>query len=252
MTAAMLPALSLAIAGPDLFSRAADAFFPRVCAGCGAADPEASAHLCWECLRELPLIRRPFCERCGDPVAGRVDHAYVCALCAGRGDAFTSARSAARYEGACAQAVRALKYHGATWVAGDLAGWLESVVRAEWPGVEFDAIVPVPLHPLRRRVREYNQAELLARGLGRRLRRPVRPRALRRVRATPSQTRLTVKDRAANMKNAFEARPCKNLSGARLLLVDDVMTTGATLHDAARALREGGASGVWAVTVARG
>ena len=252
MISACPPAFSVATAWWNHLRQSADAAFPRVCAGCGAADPEASPHLCWDCLRDLHLIQRPFCERCGDPIAGRADHAYVCALCAARADAFTSARSAARYEGACAQAVRALKYHGATWVAGDLAGWLESVVRAEWPDVKFDAIVPVPLHALRRRTREYNQAELLAHGLGRRLRLPVWPRALRRVRATPSQTRLTVKDRAANMKNAFEARSCKNVSGARLLLVDDVMTTGATLHDAARALREGGAEGVWAATVARG
>lgn len=226
--------------------------FPRVCVACGAPDPEASPHLCWECQREVPLLRRPFCERCGDPIAGRSDHAYECALCARREPTFESARSAARYEGPCARAVRALKYHGATWVADDLAGWMESVVRAEWPGAEFDFLTPVPLHARRRREREYNQAELLARALGRRLGRPVRPGALRRVRATPSQTRLTVKERADNMKNAFEAGRLRALAGARVLLVDDVMTTGATLHDAARALRQGGAAEVRAVTVARG
>jgi ComF family protein len=231
---------------------ALDLCFPRSCAGCGAPDPEAMRHLCWECFRDLAVLQPPFCERCGDPVAGRVDHAYTCALCAARAPSFLRARSAVRYDGAAASAIRALKYHGATWLADDLAALLEGVTRAEYAGVTFDAIVPVPLHPLRRRRRDFNQAELLAGRLARRLGAPVRARAVRRVRATPSQTRLTVRERADNMRGAFQARAPMNLDGGRVLLVDDVMTTGATVHDAARALREGGVAEVWVVTVARG
>lgn len=229
-----------------------DLWFPRVCAGCGAPDPEALTHLCWDCFRDLAVLQPPFCERCGDPVAGRVDHAYTCALCAARAPSFVRARSAVRYDGAAALAIRALKYHGATWLADDLAALLEGVVRAEFDGIVFDAVVPVPLHPLRRRRRDFNQAELLAGRLARRLGAPLRARALRRVRATPSQTRLTVRERADNMRGAFRARAPMSPDGGRALLVDDVMTTGATVHDAARALCEGGVAEVWAVTVARG
>ena len=231
---------------------ALDLLFPRTCAGCGRPDPEDRRHLCWNCLAEIPFIQPPFCSRCGDPVAGRVDHAYVCALCAGRVVHFDRARSVARYDGAVGQAVRELKYHKAVWVAPDLADLLEAGVRAHYDVGAIDAVAFVPLHPMRRRERGFNQAEILAAHLARRIHKPLLRRVVARVRFTPTQTKLTLSARADNVKNAFAPRSTRWLQGRRILLVDDVMTTGATVNACAEALKTGGAAEVWVMTVARG
>jgi ComF family protein len=113
-----------------------------------------------------------------------------------------------------------------------------------------DVIVPVPLHPARLRRRGYNQAALLARELGRRVGLPVEERALQRVRATRSQMRLSAADRRRNVQGAFRCADGR-VRGRRVLLLDDVCTTGATLEACADALRAGGAESVWALTLAR-
>jgi len=229
-----------------------DLVFPRGCDACGARDPDEGGHLCWNCQAEVPFVRPPFCSLCGDPVSGRVDHEYVCALCSDRRVHFDEARSVARYEGPVALAIRALKYHAHLWIARDLAAWLEAAVRTHYDPVEFDGVTFVPLHPLTKRERGFNQAEVLAADLARRLRTPLVRRAVRRVRLTPTQTRLTVPQRAANVHDAFEPRGPRVLNGRRILLVDDVMTTGATVNECSRALKAGGAAVVRVVTVARG
>ncbi len=229
-----------------------DLVYPRVCVACGAPDPLEERHLCWDCLSRCAFIQPPFCSRCGDPVPGRVDRGYRCRWCSQHAIHFEQARSAARYDGPAGEAVRALKYRGATWVARDLAGWLFAAASAHYPGVAFDAVCHVPLYPARRRRRQYNQAELLARPLARLLGVPAAPRGLRRVRPTPTQTRLTASARAANVRGAFKVRAGPWWTDRRLLLVDDVMTTGATVNECARALRAAGAGQVYVLTVARG
>ncbi len=229
-----------------------DLLYPRLCVACGIRDPADGRHLCWDCLSEVQYIQPPFCDRCGDPVAGRVDHVYTCALCERRVVHFERARSAARYEGPVAQAVQALKYRREVWVAPDLSDLLEATVRAHYDVAAIDAVTAVPLFPARLRRREFNQAALLAGHLARRIGRPHWPRLAVRTRPTPTQTKLTVIQRADNVKNAFRAADTRRLKGRRLLLVDDVMTTGATVNECAGALKAGGAETVWVVTVARG
>lgn len=228
-----------------------DLLFPRVCAGCGAEVAEAGRHLCWDCLSDLQFIQPPFCDRCGDPVAGRVDHAFTCPLCAARRAGFDRARSVVRYEGAVASAIRNLKYNHHLWVVPDLADLLDAAVRVHFPDLAFDLVSWVPLHHARRRHRGFNQSAELARALARRLGCRARATA-RRVRPTPSQTRLTVPGRADNVRDAFRARSPSGLQGRRVLLVDDVMTTGATTNECAAALKDGGAVSVSVITVARG
>jgi len=226
--------------------------YPRNCSACGVSAPEPLSHFCWECLSASLKIEPPFCARCGDPVSGMIEHDYICFFCKKTEPAFLRARSAFRYEGAVAEALRALKYRGALHVVPDLAELLAACVRAEYFEAAFDVVAAVPLHPARLRARGSNQSALLARALARRLGIPYAARLTRRTRPTPTQTGLTAPERADNVRNAFKTGSARRLKGKHVLLVDDVMTTGATVNACAHALKRGGAVSVSAVTVARG
>lgn len=229
-----------------------DMLYPRGCIGCGEAAPEPFRHICWECWSDTTKITPPFCRQCGDPVAGTIEHEFLCYACAACTPSFDAARSAARYDGVVGLALRQLKYEHALWLAPDLAALLQQCLRAEYPEHPFDWVVPVPLHPVRRRARGYNQAALLARELSRRIKVPTKANTLLRTHPTPSQTHLTAPERISNVAGAFETRRRSELKGKRILLVDDVMTTGATVNACAKALKIGGAKAVYVITAARG
>lgn len=229
-----------------------DLLYPRPCAVCGAAAGKAFAHLCWDCSAEIDFLQAPMCARCGEPVAGRVDGAFECHLCCAQPRHFEKARSAARYDAAAREMVRRFKYEQGLWLRNDLVSLLYACIDTHYDEVPLDLVVPVPLHPVKRRTRGYNQSEVLAAGLAKRLGLPCARRALRRVRFTSTQTRLTARQRADNVRGAFSARLPARFRQRHLLLVDDVMTTGATVSECSRCLLAAGAAGVWVVTVARG
>jgi len=230
-----------------------DLLFPRTCAGCGMSVMEEGIHLCWDCRRDLAVISAPFCSTCGEPVHGRVDHAYVCHACVKQPMRFDRARAAIHYNALGKKLVTQFKYGHALWLESALVDLLEAGVRNHYGEETYDLLAAVPLHPVKRRERGYNQAALLAARLARRLRVPMsRSRALRRIRMTPSQTRLTAKLRLTNVMGAFEVTRPGEWKGKRVLLVDDVMTTGATVSACAEVIREAGAERVDVITVARG
>jgi competence protein ComFC len=235
-----------------LLSAVLDLVYPRTCAACGRPVLEPESHICWDCLTRIPLIIDPFCARCGDPVDGMVEHDYVCSWCREARPHFAQARSAARYRGPLRPALHAFKYEQVTALGADLVTLLQACVSTHFAAVAFDAVTFVPLYPTRERDRTYNQAHLLAAGLGDRLDIPLLTRGLRRVRPTPSQTNFNAIERRANVKGAFEALEPRWLEGRCLLLVDDVMTTGATLNECAGVLRDAGAAAVYVATVGRG
>lgn len=175
-----------------------------------------------------------------------VDHeTALCARCRRRPSPVTCCRAAGAYDGTLRVAVHALKYEGRRTLAGPLAALMRARAGDVLAGA--DAVVPVPLHPNRRRSRGFNQAADLARRLGR----PVAD-ALRRTRATGSQTDLPAAQRRANVRGAFAPTGgLRRWRGAVLVLVDDVTTTGATLDACARTLLDHGAGEVRAVTAAR-
>lgn len=236
----------------DGVQSALDLVYPRVCANCGIHNPQASGNLCWECRSELMPVQSPYCARCGDPVSGRIDHEYICHFCSDIEPAFDRARSAVHYAGPAAEMLKAFKYRRATWLAADLAELLTALVRQHFDPSRMDAVTYVPLHRSRERGRQYNQSALLARELSSRLDIPYMNRILSRHRKTPTQTSLTARERINNVKGSFKFRNRSWLEGRRLLLVDDVMTTGATVHECAKTLKRGGAAAVWVATVARG
>lgn len=227
-------------------------FFPRCCSGCGRAVGEPGRHLCWDCRAEFRPIAAPLCQRCGNPMEGRAEHAYSCWHCTHHPPRFELARSALRFEGVAAGLIRDFKYHRAFWLQEELVDLLEACVRAHYGEAPGDVLCPVPLHGVRARSRGFNQAALLAAGLARRLRLPCATRVVRRVRFTRTQTHLTASERLSNVAGAFSVRRPAAVRGKRWLLVDDVMTTGATVDACAAALLDAGALSVRVVTLARG
>ncbi len=230
----------------------ADLVYPKVCSACGGRVGREGSHLCWDCRAALPFIRPPYCECCGDPVEGDVTGLFRCAACVERTPAFERARSAVRYRGPIREALQRFKYGRETHLSRDFADLLGACVRTHYAAEPFDAVAFVPLHRRKRRERTYNQAELLAEDLSRLLRLPLATRCIERRRATSTQTALSARARRQNVRGAFVVTAVEWVRGRRFLLVDDVMTTGATVDECARAMKEAGAATVCVVTVARG
>jgi ComF family protein len=238
-----------------------DLLFPALCPVCrlpldaGRRDP-----LCGPCWVAIARLHAPCCLRCGLPFftfarpdAGdgpeaRSSASTLCAACAADPPPYDWARAAGVYMDPLRAALHAFKFHGTRALARPLADLVLEQWGREVPA-DVDALVPVPLTPARERQRGFNQAGLLAERLARGLGRPVKPRWLRRTRPTPPQSELGAAERWANVRNAFEATPA--VVGRHLLVVDDVLTTGATAAECARALRAAGARAVGVVTVAR-
>jgi ComF family protein len=229
-----------------------DFLYPRVCAVCGG-EPESARNLCWDCGRAVEFQGTgSFCSRCGRNVPAP-SGPFVCTQCRENPPAFDLARSAARFQGPVRELAHDLKYRGASHLVPDLVDFLEAAVLRHYADERIDAVCPVPLHPSRQRKRGYNQSALLGAELAARLGIPVFPDALRRVRDTPTQTRLGAAARRRNVADAFAVHPLLPgwFESRRLLLLDDVMTTGATLSECAKALRAAGAERVLALSVAR-
>ena len=219
---------------------ALDLFFPARCVGCGAG----GSFVCPACAAALPSAAPPRCPRCWRPGVDR-----VCEACRLDPPPFDGLFAAYVYNGLSRELVHHLKYRETAALATPMASLLAQALAGRAPPA--GVIVPVPLSGVRRRTRGYNQSEALARALGRELGLPVAPRTLSRRRHTPPQARSAgAEERRRNVEGAFAARAAE-AAGRRVLLLDDVTTTGATLRACAGALREAGASSVWAVAFAR-
>jgi ComF family protein len=204
--------------------------FPAACAGCATPLEEPQkAPLCGLCASALPYAET---------------HREV------KQAGFDRVISACRHESPIKEVIASFKYSGRLSSAHFLGGLLEQAVRRQLGSDPADGIVPVPLHPVRFRERTFNQASVLAAELGKRLQLPVWERRLNRRHAAPPQAELSGKERRLNVRSAFEAAPLP-ARGARVLLVDDVFTTGSTAEACARALKQAGAVEVTVVTLSR-
>jgi ComF family protein len=238
--------------------------FPTHCSLCQAElTSDARGRICRVCWASLEPWNGPLCACCGLPFVSprALDAAEPrCGECLNDEPAFDGARSFGLYTGKLRQAVLRVKFSGDERLGGHLGALLASTWDSLPHVVEFDSplIVPVPLHPSRRRERGFNQSEVLAGGLVRQLakrRDGSGPKlvgsCLRRKRATTPQTGLSVTARRENLRGAFEVANAEEIRGRLIVLVDDVMTTGATVSACARALKRAGVAKVMGLTVAR-
>jgi ComF family protein len=206
--------------------------------------------VCAQCLRSVtPLVAEHFCTVCGTPFlnASPLDAMGRCGLCRRGATRFDAAFAFGEYDGVLRRLIGLYKYEGVQPLAGPLSRLL---VRAVPRAQRFDLVVPMPLHWMRQWRRGFNQAGLLAHKLAGHLKIPAVP-ALKRVKATVPQAGLTMAQRRDNVAGAFQLCRRESVSGRHVLLVDDVLTTGATLNACAGVLKRGGARRVTVLTVAR-
>ncbi len=223
---------------------AARVLLPERCAACGALIRGEGGALCPACFAGLTFVQGPVCDRCGwpEPSAG------ACVRC-GSGGPIRRHRFALVYADAATHLVRRLKYSDRPDLAPRLAAWMARAGADVLSGA--DLIAPVPIHWTRLFTRQFNQSAELARHLSRLSGIPWEPRAIARVRATPPQARLgSPAERRKNVRDAFRSRPGLDLGGRAVLLVDDVLTTGATAEACAAEFLRAGARTVDLLTVA--
>ena len=233
-----------------------DLLLPPSCLLCSVrlpADRDGSprSHFCSPCADALLGDTRGNCPRCAATIGPHALTAGGCPRCRGESFAFAGACTLGEYDGPLRDAVLRLKHRGSEGLAELLGELWGDHARGPLLALEAGAIVPVPLHWWRRLRRGYNQCDALARGLARSLNLPVIHGCLRRCRNTAAQTSIPYSARKDNVRGAFRAIPSPAISSKTLLLVDDVMTTGSTLHEAARALRQAGATRILVATLAR-
>jgi len=229
--------------------------FPAGCLLCDALLTHARRiPLCETCLASFQRITPPSCRICGQPLAVPAkpgDGEPLCWDCAKGKFGFQLARSFGVYEGALARAIVLLKYERIEPLGSFFAMRLLELVRNEPHLLPADVVIPVPLHRQSRKDRGYNQVDLFARPLARRLHVPYRPILLMRSRPRPEKHLLSLEERWEAVRGAFVMCRGGRVDNLRVLLLDDVMTTGATLDACARALREAGARSVLGLTIAR-
>ncbi len=213
---------------------------------------ETNPCFCRDCWATISRINGPCCPRCGKPFASEsaLSHSpgHLCGDCRERLPHFDHAVSAGWYEGVLAEAIHLFKYRGKTLLARPLGAFLLDAM-GRFP--KADGLIPVPLHPSRLREREFNQALLLCDYVKAQSGLPVIPDGLERVRETPPQIGLAHAARRGNVRRAFVSKQLARIEGRSIVLIDDVLTTGATVNDCARALKRAGAETVCVLTIAR-
>ncbi len=229
--------------------RLGDIVYPATCPGCGILTG-GHAGFCPNCWADIRFIERPYCEVLGMPFSYDPGEGMVCAEAIADPPVFNRLRSVAIHEGPVRHLVHGLKYRDRTDLSAMMALWMLRSSDGFVAGC--DAVVPVPLNRWRFASRRFNQSAELARHLARLSGRPFLPRTLARVKNTVRQVGLTAKGRENNVRAAFRIVPGRepDVAGKRIVLIDDVYTTGATVNSAARALKQAGASEVTVLTFA--
>lgn len=227
----------------DAFSGLLDLVYPPHCLVCRA---EGETYLCAACIEKIDIITPPFCRKCGGPT-----ESYHCEECRDREYHFECSRSAGIFEDVLRDAIHALKYQNHIAIVEPLAEIMAQSFNDTGLAGRADIIVPIPIHASRMIHRGFNQSEELARGFSKRVHLPMEPHILRKARKTKRQMELPFDLRISNIQGSFKVTHAERIRGKRVLLVDDVFTTGSTLDEAAKVLLAAGASVVNAYTLAK-
>lgn len=231
----------------------AELVFPNQCAVChgGTRCDDFCSGLCQDCHAAVTTDPLPACPLCAMTVGPHTDTATGCAACRGSAFGFDAAVRLGPYDGRLRDAILRMKSGGGEGLAEQM-GWVFGEARRDVLVTRgLGVVIPVPLHWVRRLSRGYNQAEALGRELASRLGTPFANSVLRRTRHTPQHAQPSASARRANVKGAFRVRDSARIAGKTVLLVDDVMTTGSTASEAAKALRSAGAGSVIVAVLAR-
>ncbi len=226
----------------------ADLLLPQSCALCGELLDHSKPPVCPICREGFEEILPPVCQRCGQPYQG----AGVCPDCRQHDSALVMLRSGFAFGGSMSRAITRLKYGHQRQLAPYLARILANELQPEINFSSYDLLVAVPLHRKRLAERGFNQSALLARELGAALQIETAPQLLRRTRPTPSQSKTHGRrQRAENLRGAFTLRAGARIAGKRICLVDDVVTSGATLEACGLALKAARPTSITGITLAR-
>jgi len=230
--------------------------YPAQCRHCGEnLDPADGYYICKLCWDQVEYIKRPYCEKCGfplNPLSALSEMIFSCANCPDESK-FGKVRSIAYYHNsAIGEAIRLLKDNGKTIMADKLAEIMVKGINEFLDSKDYDFIIPVPIHKKKVRKRGYNQMELIGRKVSSKTGIPLETKSFVKIKNTPPQRGLTGKERIQNIKGSFSVINTSNIEGKRILLIDDVMTTGSTVNECARVLlEEGKADNVDVITLAR-
>jgi ComF family protein len=225
--------------------------YPSLCLAC--RNPVAMGTMplfCPGCLEQVELLKGPLCPGCGRQFSKAAGGPHFCGLCLAGHYHFNRARTVAIYAEPFSTVLHRFKYHGETCGLTSFKALLESLPEPPSPAAS-DLILPVPLHPAKLRQRGYNQAALLARAFFPRQGKILKTDLLMRTRPTVPQTSLSGRARRQNLKKAFGVKDPAQVEGRRIILVDDVFTTGTTVNECARILKKAGADEVSVLTLAR-
>ncbi|MFA5356208.1 MAG: ComF family protein [Candidatus Omnitrophota bacterium] len=235
------------------FNALADIIYPRVCLVCRGPlkeRPSIDNLVCAGCWSNIKKNSPPFCRCCGRQLAKPVTKT-ICPVCVRKPVHFDRAFAPCPYEGIVKELIRAFKYRGKDYLGPTLASLMTEFIKEYAIPVELmDMIIPVPLSNVRLREREFNQARILSENIARAFNKELSGDSLKRVKHTRNQAELEAGERLLNVKDSFAAVKKEIIKNRNILLVDDVLTTGATCSEAARALKGAGANVVFVLTLA--
>jgi ComF family protein len=228
-----------------------DLFFPPICPFCDSPDVDTGNGLCSACVESIEMIEEPFCAQCGLPLPkNHLGASLTCGQCLVSPPAYHRARFAVSYKGVLRVGLQRFKYGGALYARSVLTEILVDSFRKHYSHEEFDLILPIPVHTRKLRERGFNQAILLAEDLSARTLIPLKRTCLIKSVNTPPQAGLHRQERLKNLRGSFRVARPGAIKNKRVLLVDDVSTTGSTIGETARILNKAGAVRVDALVLA--
>jgi ComF family protein len=236
----------------EILTGIADMIFPPLCITCGAVlEEHTPLPFCPPCTAGIRFIHSPLCPRCGIPFPAAEGDDHLCGECLATERPYAVARAVGLYEKTLLTAIHLFKYQGKIGIGEVLGRIMADFAGGQWDMTVFSLIIPVPLHRKRLRERGFNQAVILARQIAKRFSLPLDFMTLRRERFTAPQVGLGREERSANVRMAFAVRKPEKITGRKILLVDDVTTTGSTLTECASILTQAKAESVAILTLAR-